>query len=121
MKLKTSKIITERLITRFIKSIFNKAKIPISNSFIREVIGELSPRFFTDYFLVTEVRGSYKPEYKIVLVVLYNSDWSRYMKVMFSTELRSATIGLGTVRKIFNIGRVISFNNIITIDKNIWS
>lgn len=122
MKLKTGKIITKRLIIKFIRSIFNKAKIPISDSFIREVISELSPRFFTDYFLVTEIRGRYKPEYGIVLVVLYNSDWSRYVKIMFSTKLRSsATIGLGTIRKVFNTNRIVSYNNIITIDKtNEW-
>lgn len=118
MKLKTGKIITERLITKFIRSIFNKAEIPISNSFIREVLGELSPKFFSDYFSVIEIRGSYKPEYNTVLVVLYNIGWSRYVRIMFNTESKStATIGLGTIRKVFNIGRKVSYNNIITVNK----
>lgn len=117
MKLKTGKIITERLITKFIKSIFDKAKIPISDSFIGEVMGELSPKFFTDYFLVTEIRGRYKPEYNIVSAVLYNSDWSRCVKIVISTKLRLATIGLGTIRKVFGVSKIVSYNNIITINK----
>lgn len=121
MKLKTGKIITERLIIKFIKSIFDKAEIPIPDSFIREMVGELSPKFFSDYFLVTEIRGRYKPEYNIVSAVLYNSDWSRCVKIVISTKLRLATIGLGTIRKVFGVSKIVSYNNIITINKtNEW-
>lgn len=121
MKLRIHKVLTKNRIIKFIEEVIRKYRLTaFTNDEIlihitKDLFSELSPKFFTEYFITTDVYGIYKHEYEHFYIILFNKDLTSYVKILIKERNKSkiiTTIKVGMISVIFKV-LCISDGNII--------
>lgn len=121
MKLRIHKVLTKNRIIKFIEEVIRKYRLTAFTNdetlihITKDLFSELSPKFFTEYFITTSVYGSYKHEYKQFYIILFNNDLTSYVKILIKERNKSkiiTTIKVGMISVIFKV-LCISDGNII--------
>lgn len=121
MKLRSHKVLTKNRIIKFIEEVIRKYRLTAFTNdetlihVTKDLFSELSPKFFTEYFITTSVYEIYKHEYKQFYIILFNKDLTSYVKILIKERNKSkiiTTIKVGMISVNFKV-LCISDGNII--------